>query len=1029
MSKKGSKTFYAPLQMYFSDDMMSIDRFANIEAVLYLLLTHADTPEPEKAYLLFSQYQLIGIKNGTLADRQLQLSRYTLGCYRSRKYWQDDLEDYRSVAYDGLRAFTFKSANGKSVLNINDAKTPLSYEERIKEWEKHWNLPDIHKEEYPMAGEGTYCYYTTTKEDFEKSEKIKVSFSDNTLVSVESEERPEDRSANTITISISELLKCAEEMMKIDPSDYCYKILQSNTIKAVENGKVSLCNKLTIAQTINIVGMVGSGKSTLIKVLAYWANKYKKRIVIVLDTVAEVFNLWGYLNKLSVSCSPLVGRSERLKYINQIIDPNKTCLPSALSQYLTNACLVDGMNDGDEASPAYGKEPCFSLKEPGKSKPFLCPYFNLCPGSKMLRDCYTSSVVITSVAGFAISRVGKNREPFLDAALRKFDIVIFDESDRVQKTLDQLFMPETSFNHFIKESANDCARYMNMTGFERESNRANQEYSELQLRTTGVMSCLTKALNWNLGKWNKLSAGEPFSALTLLDDLKNDERYRIPDKIYRNIYALIDNENDNPNLSNTLREALNASCMETDFRLFNTLYKRWLDEEGSGFNRTGISTKIISIQDARIKLIICLIYFDHFIRKLSDAYAACHETSYGQNEIFGFLQTRFHDQQKYLPSALCGNLFGMKKNEQGDIILFRQFAFGRSLMKDLPYLRLDENGKAIGPHVIMLSGSSWAEGSYEYHINRPVNYILEADSDKRDFLSKTKFYESGFSERVSGSGEMRMEMLKKVTEKSASDIIEEYNRNAGRILIIVNSYEQASVVQETLTNTLRKKQCFAKVYRMISDTATADNYDGVIRRGEVSRLTLTPAEILVAPAMAIERGHNIVDETGHSALSAVFFFVRPMSVPDDVQEKGSKLNGYMEAHCVRKPGESIWEYNMRMRQEATKRWSIVTRSGNYGLDYLSDDDKKDIVSTLFILILQIFGRLARVTDTSKPEPHIYFTDGAFRKSPNTECGFDCLTELRTYLDNMMQAETSSEIANTLYKPFYDAFKKGVNYGR
>lgn len=30
---------------------------------------------------------------------------------------------------------------------------------------------------------------------------------------------------------------------------------------------------------------------------------------------------------------------------------------------------------------------------------------------------------------------------------------------------------------------------------------------------------------------------------------------------------------------------------------------------------------------------------------------------------------------------------------------------------------------------------------------------------------------------------------------------------------------------------------------------------------------------------------------------------------------------------------------------------------------------------------------------------------------------------------MIQSETSSEIANTLYKPFYDAFKKGVNYGR
>ena len=1024
-----SLTYYNPLQVYFNDDMMSVERFADIEAVLYLLLMHADTPEPEKAYLLFSQYQLIGIKDGTLADRQLQLSRYTLGCYRSRKYWQDDLEEYRSDKYKGFRAFDFKIENDKNILMVNNEKTPLSFEERKKEWEKHWEQPEAQKEEYAMAGEGDYCYYTSSRESFDKTERVKVSFSKDTLISSVSKEPFCKRDIDRITVSVLELLECAKEMRSIDSHDYCYEILQSNTIKIVKDGKVSVSDRLTIEQVINIVGMVGSGKSTFIKVLAYWANKNNKRIVIVLDTVAEIFNLWQYLNKFSVNCSPLVGRSERLKYINQIIEPNKTCLPKSLSQYLTYACIVDGMNDGEGLALAYGKEPCFSLKEPGKGKLFLCPYFDICSGSKMLRDCYTSSVVLTSVAGFAVTRVGKNHEPFLDEVLRNFDIVVFDESDRVQKTLDQLFMPETSFNHYIKESANDCARYMNMTGSERERNRANQEYSELQLKTTGVMSCLTKALDWNLGKWNKLSAGEPFSALTLLDDLKRDACYKIPDKIYTDIYSLIDNENTSPYLSGTLREVLNASCMETDFRLFNTLYDRWLSEEASAFNRTKVKPKIVAVQDARIKLIICLIYFDHFIRKLSDAYAACHETSYGQNEIFGFLQTRFHEQQKYLPSALCGNLFGMKKNEQGDIILFRQFAFGRSLMKDLPYLRLDKSGKAIGPHVIMLSGSSWAEGSYEYHINRPVNYILEADSDKREFLSKTRFYESGFSERVSGAGEMRMEMLKKVTEKSASDIIEEYNRNAGKILIIVNSYEQAGIVQNVLTNTLRIKQCSARVYRMVSDASVADNKDNIIRRGEVCRFASMPAEVLIAPAMAIERGHNIVDETGHSALGAVFFFVRPMSVPDDVQEKGSKLNGYMEAHCKRNPGESIWDYNMRVRQEATKRWSIVTGSGSYGLDNLSDDDKKDIVSTLFILILQIFGRLARITDTSRPEPHVYFTDGAFRKSPDAEKGFDCLNALGLYLDDMMENESGSEIAKTLYKPFYEAFKKGISYVR
>ena len=1017
--------WYIPLQGYFNNSMMSREFFSSIEAVLHLLISYADVPDAEKAYLLFSQYQLIGAKAGDEDDCKLQQARFSLGCYRSRKYWQDSLEMYRSNQYDGIRAFEFIDKDGKCIVKRNDGIFPHPYEKRLLEWERYWNNTKNYKEEYPMAEAGTYYYYVSLLEDEKKSEKMKVTFSEETIPSRQSTMTLEPSKRKNIKITISQLLECAKEMKSLRPHDYCYDILKSNIIMAVNQGQVSECQEITIAQVVNIVGMVGSGKSTLIKVLSYWANKHSKKIVVVVDTVAEVFNLWKYLNDFGVKCSPLVGRNERLKYINQIVEPNKTCLPQKISQYLTDVCIVDGMSNSSKCL-AYGKEPCFSLKGTNKGKPHLCPFFDVCPGTKMLRECYTNSVVLTTVAGFAISRVGRNREPFLEVVLNGFDFVIFDESDQVQKTLDQLFMPETSFNRYIQESAPDCAQYMELIPSAREKDRAIQEYHELQLRTTGVIGCLSKALNWDLGKWNKLSMGEPFSALSLLDDLKKDDFYGIPESIYSQIYDLIDNEKSDE-LSGTLREALNLSCIGTDFRQFNLLYDRWIKEMGDAFNRSGV--KNTKIQDARIKLIICLIYFDHFIRKLSDAYTASHETSYGQNEIFGFLQTRFQDQQKYLPSALCGNLFGLKKNDQGDIVLFRQFAFGRSLMKDLPYLRLDSQGNAIGPHVILLSGSSWAEGSYEYHVNRPVNYILEADNDKREFLSKTKFFESGFIERVSGSGEARIEMLKKVSEKSASQIIEEFNRNAGKILVVVNSYEQASIVQETLQNTFRKKQCSAKVCRMVSDAISSEKTDGVIRRGEVSRFASMPDDILIAPALAIERGHNIVDETGHSALSSVFFMVRPMAVPDDIQEKGSKLNGYMEAHCQRQENESIWTYNVRMRQEATKRWSIVTGSAYYGIDNLSEDDKKDIVSTLFILILQIFGRLARITDTTKPEPHVYFMDGAFRKSPEAEQGFDCLNALRQYLDNLMQDENNSEIAKTLYKPFYEAYRKGINYDR
>ena len=187
------------------------------------------------------------------------------------------------------------------------------------------------------------------------------------------------------------------------------------------------------------------------------------------------------------------------------------------------------------------------------------------------------------------------------------------------------------------------------------------------------------------------------------------------------------------------------------------------------------------------------------------------------------------------------------------------------------------------------------------------------------------------------------------------------------------------------------------------------------------------ADILIAPAMAIERGHNIVDEYGHSALSAVFFMVRPMAVPDDIQQKGSKLHGLAESCCKRGAQESLFAYNARMRQFAAQQWNKMSKTKAFGIAELSAGERKDVVATLFVLILQIFGRLARVTDVTKPAPHVYFIDGAFRRRPEKPGDFDCLCELGQYLEKLMTQEESAEIAKTLYAPFYQAYRKDIPY--
>lgn len=1025
MKNNDRNTWYAPLSAQFQliEEAMPLSRFAAIEAVLYLLSLTAPDADPTKAYLLFTQYQLIGTTQCSNIEHTLQQARFKLGYYRSQKYWQDDLREYRKKRYDAVRAFSIQQVDEKRSFSKAIGPYPYPYEERAKEWVRFWpeRVEDLKAPTY--AESGTYRYMYSLESGDSETVRVKLNCAGvDTAWSM-----PVEKNCRTpITISIKELLSTAEKMAEICPGDPCFTILKTNILKEVNGSTVQPCSELTIREVVNMVGMVGAGKSTLIKVLSFWFHQHGLRMAVIVDTVAETLSLQKYLSSLGVAASPLIGRSERMKYINQVSQPGEICLSASYSQYLTPACLIDGMDEQHDAAIVFGKEPCYSLKKGNQH--YLCPYFEQCSGTKMLRDCYTASVVVTTVAGFAASRVGTARETFLELAMRDFDLVVFDESDRVQKTLDHFFMPETSFNNYIRECAEDCSAYMKLSSKHREENLAAQRYDEMQRQSVTVLSCIVKSLHHELGAWRKITYGDPFSALTLLDDLYQTEtEFKIPHTVYQAIYNLIDMQDEERIRQSTLWAVLDSSCKSTDEFFFDRMYQLWLTELGETFPRPE-KNKARKIQDARIKLILRLIYFDHFIRGLSDAYEASHETSYGQNELFGFLQTRFRQQQHFLPSALCGNLFGLKKTDEEDIILFRQFAFGRSLMKDLPYLRTDQHGNPAGPHVILLSGSSWAEGSYEYHVNRPVNYILEADAEKRVFLEKTRFFESGFLERISGAGDdQRVAQLRAATQKAVDLIISEYERKAGKILLVVNSYAQALEVQQTLETALRKANCSARTCRMIADAINAPSGEDTVRRGEVSRFAQMNADILIAPAMAIERGHNIVDEYGHSALSAVFFMVRPMAVPDDIQQKGSKLNGLVESHCKREPQESLFAYNARIRQFAARQWNKMSKTKAFGIAELSEDERKDVVATLFVLILQIFGRLARVTDVSKPAPHVYFIDGAFRRRPEKAEDFDCLSELGQYLEELMTQKESAEIAKTLYAPFYQAYRKDISY--
>lgn len=986
---------------------VNIDDFIKAEMTLALLEKCKPEGDPTKAYLLLHNYSLLGEVVCDDTAFLFQKAHRLLHSCSSKMNWVKVLENYRNAQSEFcLYIFTEKIEKGSKVLkfarNTELAVEPdrayvyFEYIRKHKE-DRHFGYAKGGKYSYSIKDKTSSTVYSADVKIPDRTPQMPVS-------------PPPKKTRKTISVSTDELLASAAEMAEKKPDDYCYSILKSNTLKAVTEGNVKSANRLEIDKITNLVGMVGSGKSTLMKVLSYHLAKADKKVVLVLDTVSSVLEMCYYLSQFGVSVSPVIGRSGREKYIDQVAKAQEKYLQNEYSKYLTAPCIIDGMakNKSDKSSASmFGNEPCRSLMK--NKKHYNCPYMDICPAVRMYREVYTSNVIVTTVQGLAAIRLLGDNKLFLEYVLEQADLVIFDECDKVQKTLDEFFTPSASFDKFRQNAATLCSEAMNKETEALDGMEKNESgYIRKLMRSLGVCMAVREAISAYGGTWRTILS-RTFSAEILYQAIcrENQKNKYISDKSLEHMRRVTIGLDHDKDIEHILKFALS----EDDIKIFSSDISDWLTDNNCKPDKT--------FSD-HIKLYLVVAAFDNYIREISDSYLFLPYERKTQQELTDFLSTRFTAQQKILPSSAMGNLFGMKNDPQKGLILYRQYAFGRALMDRMPWLRLTEEGQPAGPNVLMLSGSSWADGCLQYHVNVPVKYLLEAEEWKRRKIAESKMIDLGTAIRVSGSGsEEREENLTEVIKKIMGTIEAEL-RSEGKLLMIVNSYSEAQTAANYLNRLLSNGKTVACMCR------EADEFDeNMILRSEIADFSDHSADIMVAPAQAIERGYNIVDKDGHSAFGSVFFLVRPMEVPDEISSKCTKLNGYLERHCVLSGKKNAFDRAAKLRSEATRQWSLMERQGKMQLSSLDPVMKLDVTASLFVLILQIFGRLCRITDESKPAPRVYFADGAFRRSEKNTAGYDLLNELIDYLDSMIDNKETGKIAETLYQPFYEAFKKGV----
>lgn len=661
--KKKFKTYYD--EKIFS---LKLDHFILFEMALMMVVYFRKDADPNKGYILFTKYHNIGKWEHTQDSFIIQNASVCLKKFRSEKIWKDTLKEYKKDEYAGIRLFNILDDK------ITEKETSnLAYANRKDDYMRYINsYSSTRSGKY--ATQGIYKYYNKNNEE----KRIYVNLNedmDEKICSLPIEVKQREK----VEIDVGSLIDAATEMKKILPEDHCVNILKNNFIKEVNGGKVNLATKLEIDKVINIVGMVGAGKTTLLKTLTYVLDKQKKKVVIVTDTVAEVFNLYKYFRSLGCNCSPLIGKAERVKYINQMISEDAYYLDEDISKYLTTNCLVDGLDLANENAVSFGEEPCTKL-EHGSQK-YVCPYFEQCTTTAMQRETAKSNIVITTVAGFVMSRVGELQNIYLKEVVETADVVFYDECDRVQKNLDDLFTPATEFNSFINECAEDYHQFMLESNAKRLENIASMYYAELQSKSPTVLACVSNAVKAAKNSGSRSALANTFSAYTLLDSIQDE----ISEHTAKEIYQLMDFDNSE---MSSLYDIMISSCESIKTDRFELLLAKWLDKKEPQLiledvskvseenpNKSEKELKAIRKEmeknnrkkielRKKIQLIITLIFFDKFVMDIGDAYEDSQDITMGYNELVGFIRTRFTAQQDYLPSALMGNLFGIKSTNE-----------------------------------------------------------------------------------------------------------------------------------------------------------------------------------------------------------------------------------------------------------------------------------------------------------------------------------------------------------------------------
>ena len=840
-------------------------------------------------------------------------------------------------------------------------------------------------------------------------------------------------------------------------------------LRAPDGESFDETQRLDIDGCLHLAGMVSSGKSTLMEVLAVHAARQGRRVTLVLADVIDVLKRASLFARLGLPAAPILGASGRqghLDRLHRFVDarqPNAGIgARHAAFAWVSTQCMLDGLRQNGGGVIPLSARPCTSLvpADAPDSDGRACPIYARCDFHRANLDARQALIWLATPASLVSTRVPDQlsavRVRWAEMVYRRSDLVIIDEADRVQMGLDAAFSPSE-----VLISRGDRA------WMPRLQRRVTGQLNE----NRGVLADV-EVDSWCQSHGTLQSVAERlYGRLQRQSDVRRwlARRNYFTDRLLFDQIALHCSHADAHDEENPLYHALMAdfnACMDAplggahalselarDVVLDNALpasnARDWLQSRLPASHQLEADDLLKWGRRLEIALLVTALQNQlAYVLKMWRSVESQLQLDDGGNLLF---QRPPDDYKPVTPLPPMGRELAFQylapddhPNGAGDLRFFRCEAVGRALMLNFHKLWAAEG--VAGPHTLLLSGTSWAGTSPSCHVQARVGGILRAPAPEIAAIEASQFrfwplrYPAGDDHaeqpiRISGQqGDDRERALRAMLHRLAvapgpgvPSPLEAQRDSlpAGRrrVLLLTGSYKEAQTAYKWFTQQAPNRQNWeGQVRVLVPDTAETDAaFDaGNLPRGLVDQFGAGDAWVLIAPLLAIERGHNIINADGTAALGAAYFLVRPHPRPDDIGYAIHSINRWAMDENNVNPQGSIGETARDFRRRGRIRWNQLIRH-RLQWSSLEEAERAAVTWTQMVAIWQVIGRLVRGGQSAQ----VFFCDAAFAPGSAAGQSDDSTSSLLISMRHVLRpyfAEDGdeAELVRTLYGPLWAA---------